>query len=441
MDLRPIYTKTAFPNLDPIFQTGFPYALFGGGPFEAMRRRPGINHIWVYAAASTIIRNYVQCPLRLRKKADIKGVDLIDSDPLLDLFQNPNPHMNGTNILEAVAWCLLLPTFRGSGGQAFLWGANRENFRKGQLPDELWVQGDNGVKPRLNTQDILLGWDFAKSEASPYNYGEMYLANQEVVRLNYFNPYNSLEGVSPGHVLRGNVDQDATAMEFTTNFLKNHPTMSGLFTSKKFLNQGQVEELKASIDKYAKGPKNAGNINVLPAELEYQSMGLNEEDFSHLSLLGWTRDSTLAAYQVSKFAVQQYEDLNYATAKEADRQLFKAAIQPMDSMIMSQLNAAWVRYYGKGDLLLCTDFSNITALKDDMDARVKRAQILEQMGIPTWYALKMCSVPVDELDEKAMPWLLENSSPAAAIKDSLTPADDNDGTPGKGLKKKAVNWY
>ena len=425
--------------MDQLFATGLPFSFFGANAFEQMRTKPGINHVWSFAAASAIVRNYTQCPQRLRKKNDLKGLDLIDEDPLLDLLANPNPHMNGTNIMEAIAWLILLPTARGPGGQAFMWGDTNTNFRKGNLPKELWVQSDNGVRPLLNPQKILTGWGFTNSESSPYDYGQMTLNTQQVIRINTLNPYDFLKGVSPGYPLRANVDQDAGAMEFTTNFIKNHPSMPGVFTSKKFLNQGQVDEFKASLAKYMAGPKNAGMPGVLPLELDYQQLGLSEDDFSHLNLLGWTRDATLAVYHVSKFAVEQYEDLNYATAKEADRQLFKAAIKPLDAMIMSQINAAWVKWYGKGDLVLCTDFANIDALKDEMDARVARSKILHDMGIPAYIALKMCQVPVDELDPKLQPWLLEDGSPNSALNNALND-DGGDGDPEKkpGAKKTAI---
>lgn len=406
---RHSFVKSGVPNFDPIFSSGFPYSFFEGSPFAAMKSKPGINHPWVYAAISTIIDSYVQCPLRLFSKRDPKR-ELIDDHPILKLLSAPNPHMSGTNFLEAIVWNMQLPTRNGQGGQCFVFGDD-VNFRKGELPDELWLQSDEGVTPVLNAQKVLQAWKFDyQAGISPYDYGNgMVLEIQQVIRINHFNPYATLSGASPGYPLRAAIGQDAAAAEHNTALLTNGGSSRGVWTSKKPMSAQQFDEFKANLAKVTQGPSNAGKDRFVPWDMEYTPQTLTPEDMQYMEQLGWNRDTVMAVYKVSKFALQQYEDLNYATAKEAKRQLFDQSIFPLNKKIMQEINLTWLDNFKNGDLNLTVDFSQVSALHDDMDARYKRAQILVEIGVPPMIALKMQEIPVDDL--KAFSWLMENQSP------------------------------
>lgn len=417
--------KAGVPNFDPAFGMPFPMAFLesSADAFAAMRIKPGINHPWVYASITTIIDSYVQCPLRLKKKGAKQGDELIDTHQVLDLLADPNPHMNGTNFLEMIVWALTIPSTMTAGGQCFIFGGDGENFRKGQIPEELWLQGDGGVKAILTNQKILFNWELNYTPGvSPYDYGrEFRLDPQQVLRVNYFNPYNHLAGVSPVYPLRGPISMDADALAMNAARMRNGGQARGAYTSKKPMTAPQMEEFKANIKKYTEGVENSGKDRYLPWEMEYTPFTMSAEDMAYMETLGWDGDSIRAALKVSKFALQQYEDLNYATAKEAKRQLFDQAILPMHNRIMQHLNQGWLAYVDGGKYELTVDLSGVTALADDMDARYKRAQILTEIGVPPMIALKMQMIPTDDL--KSFDWLMENQSAAAALKGN--PADAN----------------
>lgn len=428
--------KAGVPNFDPAFNFPFPMSfLEGGNVFSQMRTKPGINHPWVYAAITTIIDSYVQCPLRLKKKGAKAGNDdLIDTHPILDLLANPNPHMSGTNFLEMIVWALSLPSGMGPGGACFIFGGDGENFSKGEMPDELWLQGANGVRPVLNNQKILNEWCFTYTESvSPYNYGSDFrLEPQQVLRVNYFNPYNHLQGVAPVHAVRSSVSMDADALAMNAARIRNGGQARGVFTSKKPMTAPQLQEFKENIRKFTEGVENDGKNMVLPWEMSYDQLTMNAEDMAYMETLGWDENTMRAALKVSKFALQQYEDLNYATAKEAKRQLFDQSILPLHARIMQHLNQGWILPATKGLLELTVDLSGVTALADDMDARYKRAQILVEMGVPPMIALKMQQIPTDDL--KAFKWLMENQSATAAFKSDPADATDPAAKPQKPAK-------
>lgn len=437
--------KSGFPNFFAEFSSGFPLGWGDrGSPFSAMRTRPGINHPWIYSAITSIIESWVQCPWVLVDKRDPKK-EFITDHPLLKLFRNPNPHMSGTSFRESIMWALLLPTQATPGGTAFIWGDRNSNFKRGDIPDELWMQGDLGVRPKLNAQKILQAWVLNYQEDySPYDYGKDWQIDlQEIIRINFFNPYYNLAGTAPGYPLRASINQDAAAQMNNTALLENGGQARGVFTLKKPFDPAQMDEFRANRDKYMGGPQNAGKHMILPWEANFEQLNMSNEDMQYLGQLGWNRDTVMAVFKVSKFALQQYEDLNYATAKEAKRQLFEQSIIPKSELIITEFNDSWVCNIERGKYILSVDMTKVQALQDDMDLRVKRADILVQMGIPPLIALKMCRVPVDEIPEGAFPWLMENQSPNAAFQNpnKTDPAqDDDDETKAKlkTLKKKEL---
>ncbi len=436
--------KAGVPNFDPIFSSAIPGFLYDQNPFSSMRTKPGSNHLWTYAAISTIITNYVQCPIRMYKVADPKK--LYEDHPVLKLLRRPNPSMSGTNFLESICWKLALPTRRTPGGTAFIWGSDgrggNANFRRGDIPDELWIDSDQGARANMNKQRILLGFHFDMHESAPYDYGVMDLANDELIRVNHFNPYDANLGLSPGHPLRVAVGQDAAAAEFNTNFMGNNGAMTGLFSPKMPLTPQQQNEMRKNFDTYFGGAKNAGKIGVAPFDVKFEQLNMTASDMQYMEQLGWNRESVLAAYKVSKFAVNLYEDLNYATAKVAKQQLFDTAIMPINALIMEELNESWIEHIDGGQWRICVDFSGVAALRDDTSERVKRAEILVMMGVPPMIALQMCDVPTDLLDEDTMPWLLQNQGPNAPFQGDAAgnePDKPGAGKPPKTPKKGVLN--
>ncbi len=424
-----------YSSMDPWFGAGVPLNFIGGSMYEAMRKRPGTNHPWVYAVISTMLDAYIQCPIRLRNTKNPKG-ELIDAHPLLDLLKAPNPHMSGTNFLEMIVWCLDLTTPTTAGGQCFIWGGDKENFRKGQIPDELWLQNDAGVKAILNDQKILQEWELNYTGTSPYDYGAGFrLGMQEVIRVNLFNPYTLLAGVAPGQAVRVGIENDSRALELNANMITSGGQARGVYTAKKPMTAEQMKEFKANLTKYSEGVENAGKDKYLPWEMDYTQLTLTPEDMQYAESLGTSMDWILAVHKVSKFAVQQYEDLNYATAKEAKRQLFEQAI----IRIMQELNQGWVSNIDGRNLELCVDMSKVAALHDDLDARWKRAQIAVELGIPPLIALKMNDIPTDDL--KGMAWLMENQSSNAAMERASAVNADPAAADTKPGDKKPAKFY
>lgn len=391
--------KSIGPNFQPMFWASSNLGMGQSYPAN-VQLQPGRYHSWVYAACNSIIQPFVDLPVVMYSKSNEEK--LIEENPVLDLIKKPNPFMSGTNFFEAILWDLLLTTIRTPGGQAFIIGEKPTNFRKGEIPKELWVFGDEGMSPRLDSQGILIGWTLGIGATT------MPLELDQVIRINLFNKYDWKQGMSPLAAALIEVDQDAKAKEFNTKFLENNAMPGGMVSIEGSPPSREIyEELKTQFKQQYTGYQNAGKNLFMPWMLKFEQFARAHIDFSYMEQLGWNRDSILAVYRVNKWSVGISEDLNFATAKEATRQLIERAVLPLARVVFTALNENWIRYIGKRDLRMKLDLSEAQALKEDRSVKIKDAGALIDQGVPPSAAYDYVGL---DIDTKPFPWLDEDRS-------------------------------
>lgn len=394
--------KTAgAPNLQPMFWA--PSWFNGGSSYPAaVAQQPGRYHTWVYSACNAIIQPFLDLPVVLYRKENEE--DLVEEHPILDLMKKPNPFMAGTNFFEAILWDLLLTTVRTPGGQAFIIGEKPTNFRKGEIPKELWVFGDECMTPRIDANGVLAGWTFGLGAST------MDLTLDQVIRVNLFNKYDWKLGMSPLAAALIEVDQDAKAKEFNTRFLENNAQPGGMVSLEGSPPGKEIwNELKTQFQQQHQGYQNAGKMLFMPWMLKFEQFARSHLDFAYMEQLGWNRDAILAAYRVNKWSVGISEDLNYATSKEATRQLIERCVLPLARVIFSALNENWIRYIDKRSLRIKLDLSEAQALKEDRSIKVKDAGLLIDQGLPPAAAYEFVGL---DIDTAKFPWLNEDRSMA-----------------------------
>lgn len=394
------------PNMSPFF---FASSQLGSTYQNMVQLRPGQYHTWVHAACQAIIQPTIDLPVVMYKKG--KEDTLIEEHPILDLMRNPNPFMSGTNFYEAILWHLLTNTVRTPGGQAFVVGEKPTNFKKGEIPQELWVFGDEAMSPIVDKQNILVGWKLGMGGG--HTTTEMILNLDQVIRINLFNKYDLKLGLSPLSAVMIEVDQDAKAKEYNTRFLENGASAGGMVSLDGAPPDKQIwESLKTQFAQQHAGFQNAGKTMFMPWMLKFEQFAKSHVDFAYMEQLAWNKDSILAAYRVNKWAVGDSKDLNYATSKEATRQLYERAIKPIMRTMFTELNEGWIRFIDKRDLRIKADLSQVEALKEDRALKIRDASILIADGLPPAAAWEYVGL---DIETDPFPWLKENLSGGALM--------------------------
>ena len=396
------------PNFDPYFLYTPLLAGLGGNSVQVY---PGMFHATVYACCTAIIDPYKMLK-HVLMRVDMNGDEIPNQDPIenhevLRLMAKPNPHLSGTNFFEAIWWALLLQTKRTPGGQAFVVSSTPCNFRKGQIPDDLWVFTDEYVTPLRDSVGVLSGWKVqwagdSRSISQEY-------ALEEVIRINLFNPYDNLKGISPSAAASVQIGQDSKAMEFNSRFMEKMGSMGGVFSPKTPLTTEQINQYKALIAEIYSGPQNAGKPLFLNADLSYQQTQMSHVDMAFVDQAKMNTDKILNAFRVNKYVLGSFEEINYAIAKEAKRQIWENAILPRAEVIWQELNESWIRFIGPRNLRIKADISKVEALKEDRSQKIDDASKLVDLGLPPSAAFEFVELPIDTT---AYPWMQEDRSMA-----------------------------
>jgi len=396
--------KKSVPNFDPYFMMPSTFGGILGG--NSIQQFPGTRHPIVYSCCRSIVDPYNQIPHELYK-VDLQGQPKPNETPSLDnpilrLMASPNPFLSGTNFFEAIWWCLLLPTLRTPGGQAFVVGGRPCNFRKGELPEELWVFSDNVMTPRLDSRGVLVGWKLSVGQGQ-LQFTQDY-TNEEVIRVNLYNPDDMTKGLSPLYATMLNVTQDAKAAEYNTRFFDNNASVSGVITPKERLDEQQLKILKRMVDEKVSGTANAGSTWILPFAAEYDQLALSQVDMAYGEMIKNNTERIIACYGLNKYALGMYEDINNATAKTAKKQVWDDAILPRARLIWRELNDSWIRFTGDKNMRLRGDLTKVEALQEGRSEKIKDAKTLWEMGVPAAEALRSVEFSIDT---KKYPWLEE----------------------------------
>ena len=406
--------KKTFPNGDPNF---FKPSYTMNKDEDARAHEPYANNVWVYACCTAITTNIIQLPKAL-DDVRIEGEEqLLTEHPLLTLLEKPNPLMDGPTFWENVLLDLLLVTPTTKGGQCFILaesGAGRPvDLTKGEMPKELYPFSDDFVSPVLNKADnSLMGWKYK----IPGSEKEILYKSSEIIRIFLVDPRDMLKGQAPVWSVRQGIKQDLKAQNLNENFFNNNASLGGALTTDAELETKTADEIRTRFEDAYSGQDNAGRVPLLHSGVKYEMYSQTHQDMQFLEQRKYTREEICAAYRVPKFMVSVYEDINFATAKIAERGFWQNTLIPLDDRILRAFNNQWVSFVEDGKYALVSDTSHVLALQPDLTERLAQAKDLFALQVPVAEINRRLELQL-EIDDYA--WLQ-----TALIPFSLKPAED-----------------
>ena len=386
--------------------------LMGGGGIT----QPYANHAWVYACISHIAQSIAGVPL-LFFTGSRKDKKLVESGPLVDLFESPNPTMSGQQLIEATK------IHMGIAGEAF-WLLDRKSPT--EIPKEIWALAPNRFTEHVDKQTGLIdGWVYkVGTKAIP-------LQPHEVVFFKYFNPDNDYRGLSPLSAARQGVDQDYWAAQYNGAFFQNSAQPGGVISVKTGLTDEQFTRLKNQWQDRHGGVNKAHRIGILEGDATYTNTGLSQKDMDFLKGREFNREEILAVFKMPQSELGLLRGVQFAWAKQAELQFWRHCLEPkmslMESSIWSQLHSqlpgapVWVEF----------DRKAIAALQADRGVQTTLAQQYFGMGVPFNQINEVLDLGFESIDGGDVGYLPFNLSPvgSATVHPPTVPAPP----PGKKL--------
>lgn len=336
------------------------------------------NNVIAYRAISLVSRNLSTIPWVLYKKAKGKKSKRqeIESHPLLDLLDRPNPMQGSSQFLEAVEGFKLI------SGNSYI---NAVGPALGSMKKitELWTN-------RPDRMTILPGTR-GYPQAYVYKVGGLetrYLVDQvnlvsPMLHLKYFHPTNDWYGLSPMEAAAMSVDQHTGANKWNAGLLQNSARPSGALVatpserSSGLLTDEQYDRLQKQLDDRMSGAENAGRPFILDGGLDWKPMSFSPQALEWLEAKNTSAREVAMAFGVPPQLLSIPGDNTYSNYQEARVALIQDTVLPEHDFIRDELNHWLVPSFGDG-LELDSDKDAIHALAP------VRQTVWEKVSSATW---------------------------------------------------------
>lgn len=291
--------------------------------------------------------------------------EAVETHPMLDLLERPNPRMSGTTLIRAlVKWRLI-------GGEFYL----TRNEKPSGPPRELYALPVHRmkIKPSRSALDPIEGYEYQIGSQ------KQMLAAADVLHLPRFNPLDDWYGLSPLEAAARFIDQANSAADFNLGLLQNGGIPPGFLSTDDELGDKAFARLKIAMKKWGLASE-SGKPQLLEGGLKWQGAGRSPAD---MEMLEAQRMFALKFAQVIGVPAEFLSgagEKKYANAQEARKALYTEGVLPELDDVRDGLNF-WLAPMFEDDVRLVYLTESIDALQEDEDKRWARADASDDLTI------------------------------------------------------------
>lgn len=388
-----------------------------------------------------ITDNFSQGEFKVCKEVKVKGKTEkkpLDNHPLQQLMERPNPYYGG-----ATLWAGVLFSYHTDGNAYIL---KVRNARGLGYPTELWYEPHWSIKPHWPSD----GSKFIDYYERTVNGRTQTIPVENVIHLrNGLNPANSRYGWARLKASSLQVYSDIE-YDYWVAALARNMAIPGVVISPEEnigMTDTKADKIIQTFERKF-GGDNKGRTMVLDFKAAIQTLGFDPKtmqfrenhDHAESRIAGALRVPPGLVYLNVANKASTYDNL-----KAWERQGWQGCIIPSYEQIEDQLDAQLLIDFEIDPMargIYCEfDKSNIEAIKDDQDAKEKRAKDAFSAGGLTWneYRAELGKEPVE--GEGDWIWLPSNGRPATPeqvaaraaqeIEDPVSTAPEDQGNTGK----------
>lgn len=255
----------------------------------------------------------------------VKGEDIeeVTEHPFLDLMQNVNPFMNGSDLRE------LTSLFLDLTGEAY-WYIVRNALG---VPAELWPIPSPYITPvpGKTLKEFIVGYEYERGRV------KQTLSIEDVVAFSFPNPANAYAGLS---CVRGVADAiyiNAKINEYVEAMFENKARPGGIFTPDMTMSAPAITRAQEELKEKYSGARKTGKSMMLPPGITFLPDSLTPEEMAYIEGKKITREEICIAFGVP-ISVLVSTDVNRANAESGDYRHAKNGVLPRLRKIEEKLN-------------------------------------------------------------------------------------------------------
>ena len=290
------------------------------------------------------------------------------SSPLQTLISQPNPNHSMSQFIE-------IATGQMDATGQFMAHIVRGG-RGGVTPLELWPVPVDEVEPIHKVQ----GDPRYVTHYRPAKGGQDVPA-EDMLHIVYTHPNNRMQGASP--LLAGgmsvDIDNEAAAMQKVS--MQNRGVPDGLFILEgDEIGEAEYEQARAQVRKQYSGRDHFREPWVV-AHAKWQQTSLTPVELDMMQTRNMTAKQICAALGVPHVLVGAGDDPTYSNYEVARAVWWQDEMVPFLTMLAAQTGAHLAPAFG-GYWRLAPDFTDVPALRENLDEKMATAEKMQRLGVP-----------------------------------------------------------
>ncbi|HBM91315.1 MAG TPA: phage portal protein [Rhodospirillaceae bacterium] len=288
----------------------------------------------------------------------------IDTHPLLDLLDHPNPTQDGNAFLESLFIDLQI------SGNAYIEAVSP---RDGHDPSELYILRPDRMKVIPGASGLPQGYEYnVGGKLTRWN-ADPITGCSQILHLKSFHPLNDWYGMAPLEAALLSVDQHNAAGAWNQALLNQGARPSGalVFSPKDgpaSLTDEQISRLREEMDEHTVGKNQAGRPLILEGGLDWREMSLSPKDMDWLAGRDAAARDIALAFGVPAQLIGIEGAQTYANMQEARLALYEETVLPLLTKITMAFDHWLAPMFGEN---LYLDFN-----RDEISALTMRRDML-----------------------------------------------------------------
>lgn len=278
----------------------------------------------------------------------------LESHPLLDLINRPNPWQSGREWWRAKTAYLLL------SGDGF---DERVTNSQG-IPQELWTLRPDRTSFDLDANGMPSRFVYQYGSQKVYFPANSLTGDADIRHTRLFSPVNDWRGQSPMQAASRAIDQHNEAMTWLKSLLQNSAKPSGalLLDKEKTLTSDEYDRLREDIETNFAGSQNSGRPMLLEGGMKWEALSLSPADMGIIELKDSAARDISLAFGVPPLLLNIPGDNTYSNYREGRLGFYEDTVIPLVDLMTDELNG-WLSPKFGGTYIKA-DYDSIEAISE-----------------------------------------------------------------------------
>lgn len=331
------------------------------------------NRGWVYRNNDAIAQEVSKIEFELYS-VGLKNGEIvyneIESHPLLDLLDKPNPETTKNDAIY------IIQSHKKLSGDAFWLKIRNGNQVVGLRtlpPDKVSLNLKPPTESDPTVIDSYLYQDTIDGKKISVTYQP-----EDIIHFKKPNPGNPFRGLGAVEALADAIDLDNLTTETTKKFFQNGAITNFVLTTPNKITDEQLKRLKAEMRASYGGASNAYKAMILGGDLKPVDISYSNKELEFLAQLEWYRDKIMYGFGNTKASLGMIDDVNRASHEGSIIEWQRNTVKPDMEAIVNTLNEFLVPEFGSNLILGFCD-----PVPEDRADDIEEVKALYPIGVIT----------------------------------------------------------